>query len=41
MLLKRGIWEQGRRQKIFQEGAIRIEPVLTSKNGRIFEIRKV
>ena len=29
---------QGRRQKNFQGGPIRMEPVLTTKNGRIFEI---
>ena len=37
-------WEinvQGRRQKIFQRGAIKIEPVLTTKNGRIFEIWEI
>ena len=32
---------QGRRQKIFQGGPIRIEPVLTSKNEGIFELWEV
>ena len=35
MLLKRG---KGVGRKIFRGGPIRIEPVLTTKNGRIFEI---
>ena len=32
---------QERRQKIFQRGPIRIKPVLTTENERIFEICKV
>ena len=32
---------QGRRQKIFQGVSIKIGPVLTTKNGRIFEILEV
>ena len=32
---------QGRRQKIFHGGLIRIEPILSTKNGRIFEIGEV
>ena len=35
-----GPW-QGRRQKIFQGGAIRINLVSTTKNGTIFEIWEV
>ena len=32
---------QGRRQKNFQEGALRIEPVLITKNETIFEAWEV
>ena len=34
-------YPQGRRNKNFQEGPIRIEPILTIKNGRIFEFWNV
>ena len=33
--------DHGRRQKIFQGGPIGIDLVLTTKNGRIFEIWEV
>ena len=32
---------QGRRQKNFQDGPMRIEPVVTTKNGRIFVVWEV